>query len=213
MSITLQGYKYSVYTWIVRACLHEKNATYDYLEIDPFSDNVPGEFLELNPFGNVPVLSHGSFKLYETASITAFIDRKLEGTSLHPESVEALARMQQIIAIVDTYGYWPMIRQVFAQCVFAPAFAETPQEDQIKEGLERSKTVLRALETISAEGLQLTGKNFSLADIHLGPMLSYFTQAEEGARMLTCFPALQDWWESIRERDCFTATKPDLPGA
>ena len=48
------------------------------------------------------------------------IDRAFSGPALQPAEPQALARMDQIIGIVDAYAYWPLVRQVFSHAVFRP---------------------------------------------------------------------------------------------
>jgi hypothetical protein len=127
MTVTLYGYSYSVYLRIVRMMMLEKGVAWAHIEVDPFTDPIPPEYLALNPFGRVPTLDHDGFVLYETTAITRYIDEAFGGPSLQPEAPPQRARMNQIIAIADSYGYWPMVRQVFSQRVFN-ARRRTPDE-------------------------------------------------------------------------------------
>lgn len=45
LSIVLYAYQYSVYAWIARMVLHEKSVDHDYVEVNPFAPDVPGEYL------------------------------------------------------------------------------------------------------------------------------------------------------------------------
>lgn len=208
--IKLYGYRYSVYTRVAKVALHRKQLAFENVEIDPFSD-LPKHYLALHPFGRVPVLMHGSFALHETGAITRYIDRTFPGDPLQPEDAGALARMDQVISIVDSYGYVPMVRQVFSHSVFRPLADEPFSEDEIARGLEASKPVLAALESLAAEGLVLTGGDaFTLADCHLAPMIDYFIRAEEGRRALLAFPNLSRWWKDVSVQPAMIETDPDL---
>src|SRR3954468_4908497 len=103
MSLVLHGYHYSVYARIARLTLAEKGVAYDRVEVNPFAPNVPAAYLALHPFGRVPALVHDGFALYETGAITRYIDRAFPGPALQPAEPRAAARMDQIIAIVDSY--------------------------------------------------------------------------------------------------------------
>ena len=120
MSLVLHGYRYSVYLRIARLALAEKGVAYDRVEVNPFAPDVPAAYLALHPFGRVPTLVHDDFVLYETGAITRYVDRAFAGPALQPAAPQALARMDQIIGVVDSYGYWPLVRQVFSQRVFRP---------------------------------------------------------------------------------------------
>lgn len=209
--ILLRGYRYSVYTRIVRVALVEKGLSHEAEEIDPFSLPVPADHLTRHPFGLVPVLSHGTFDIYETAAIVRYVDAAFPGASLVPAVTPALARATQVVSIIDSYGYRPMIRQVFAHRVFRPAVGEKPDEGAVEAGLKAAATVLLALDRIAEEGLVLNGETFSIADCHLGPMIAYFVMAPEGYAALSRYPALAGWWEKTRARTSLVLTDPGLP--
>jgi glutathione S-transferase len=118
MALILHGYRYSVYQRIARLTLAEKGVAYEQTEVNPFAPDVPAAYLALHPFGRVPALVHDGFALYETAAITRYIDRTFPGAALQPAEPRALARMDQIIGVVDAYAYWPLVRQVFSHRVF-----------------------------------------------------------------------------------------------
>src|ERR1700740_3393553 len=100
-AVVLHGYRYSVYLRTPRLTLAEKGVVYDRVEVNPFAPDVPAAYLALHPFGRVPALIHDGFALYETAAITRYIDRAFAGPALQPAEPRALARMDQIIGVVD----------------------------------------------------------------------------------------------------------------
>ncbi|MEX0318209.1 MAG: glutathione S-transferase family protein [Ruegeria sp.] len=205
--VKLHGYRYSVYNRIARVALHCKQVNYEVIEVNPFSD-LPESYLELHPFGRVPVLSHGSFNLFETGAITRYVDRAFEGPPLQPENANALARMDQVISIIDNYAYWPMVRQVFSHGVFRPLVGEASNSDEVAIGIEASKQVLSVLDDLAAEGNILDGRAVTLADCHLAPMLAYFVEADEGKRALHPFRFLRGWWDQIATLDMLSDTDP-----
>jgi glutathione S-transferase len=210
MTVTLHGYSYSVYLRMARMTMLEKGVAWKHIEIDPFADEIPLDYLALNPFGRVPTLDHDGFVLYETTAITRYIDESFDGPSLQPEAPRERARMNQIIAIADSYGYWPMVRQVFSERVFN-ARRRTPDEAVIAEGLSRSRKALAALEALTSDGDFLVGGRLSLADLHLGAMVAYFTAAGEGAAALGEYPKLSAWWAVFKNRKSLAKTEPGLP--
>ncbi len=211
MSLVLHGYHYSVYVRIARLALAEKEVAYERVEVNPFSPDVPAAYRALHPFGRVPTLVHDSYVLYETSAITRYIDRGFPGPRLQPEEPRALARMDQIIAVADSYAYWPLVRQVFSQRVFRPALGHPTDESEVARGLAGSAPVLAALEALASPDTFLTGSTLSLADLHLGAMIAYFTAAPEGAIMLDRHPRLAAWWRHLQMRPSLSATAPGLP--
>ena len=59
--------------------------------------------------------------------------------------------MDQIIGIVDSYGYWPMVRQVFSHRVFRPPLGQPADEAEVERGLAGAAKVLAALEALASE--------------------------------------------------------------
>ncbi len=206
MSLVLHGYRYSVYVRIARLALAEKGVTYDRIEVNPFAPDVPASYLALHPFGRVPTLVHDGFTLYETGAITRYIDRAFPGPLLQPADPQALARMDQVIGIVDAYAYWPLVRQVFSHRVFRPRSGQPGDEAEIARGLQASAKELSALEGLVGDGV-------TLADLHLGAMIAYFVEAPEGRQALQQHPRLAAWWARLSARPSFAATDPGLPDA
>jgi len=158
----------------------------------------------------VPSLTHGRLTVFETGAITRHVDRAFDGPLLQPANPQAKARMDQTIAIIDNYGYWPMVRQVFAHRIFRPFEAEASSEDEITAGLRASGKVLAVLDRFADEGLILTGQRITLADCHLIPMIDYFCRAKEGRAALAACPALSQWWADISTLPMVAQTDPDI---
>ena len=159
------------------------------------------------------MLSHGEFVLYETSAIERYIDSAFPSPPLTPTEAPNIARMAQVVAIIDNYGYWPMVRQVFSHSVFRPSVGERGCDDEIGSGIEASRTVLAALEGIAAEGEVLDGSRFTLADCHLAPMIDYFVAAPEGAETFGDYPCLFEWWSRMSGRSSLVRTNPGRPRA
>jgi glutathione S-transferase len=209
--VQLHGYRYSAYSRVVRIALLSKQVEHEWVEEDPFVE-LSEDYLRLNPFGRVPALVHGEFELFETGVITRYVDRTFAGRPLQPEGAAALARMDQVVAVIDAYAYWPMVRQVASHGFFRPHFGEPADREQVALGLKASRKVLTFLDRVAAEGEILTGRDFTLADCHLAPMIDYFVRAEEGKKALSLHPALRRWWEWVSELGVMKATDPFADG-
>jgi len=211
MPVCLHNYHYSVYGRIARVALAEKGVDYETVEINPFAEDLPPSYLALNPFGRVPTLVHDQTVIFETAAITRYVDEAFPGPALQPDTATDRARMTQIIAIIDSYGYWPMVRQVFSHRVFGPREGAPADEPAVQDGLKASPLVLQALEALADDAAFLFGDRISLADIHLAPMIAYFAQAPEGAALLGEYRKLSSWWGRLVARPSLIATDPGLP--
>lgn len=211
MTLLLHGYRYSVYNRIARLALTEKAIDYQTVEVNPFDPGRPSAYLALHPFNRVPTLVHDGFVLYETGAITRYIARGFPGAALQPEDPRAAARMDQILGVVDSYAYWPLVRQVFAHDVFRRWLGSENDPGEIANGLAAAATVLRALEALVADDSFLVGPAVSLADFHLGAMIAYFVLSPRGAGLLDDYPRLATWWQRFSTRPSIVATDPGVP--
>lgn len=205
----LHGYAHSVYSWIARLILAEKDADYVYHEVDPFADPLPAGYLDRHPFRRVPVLEHNGFRVYETAAIGRYLDAAFSDPPLEPADARGRARVAQVVSIADSYAYWPLVRQVFVHGYYNPIVGEPVDANELERGLKTSRTVLHALESlVGAHPGCLIGNRLSLADFHLFAMLEYFSMAAAGADILAAHPHLADWHVRLSDRPSILRTRP-----
>ncbi|HWH17044.1 MAG TPA: glutathione S-transferase domain-containing protein [Allosphingosinicella sp.] len=115
--------------------------------------------------------------------------------------------MDQVISVIDAYAYWPMVRQVSSHA-FRPFFGEPSSREEINRGLEASRKVLSFLNGVAGEGVLLSGRDITLADCHLAPLIDCFVRAEEGKAALSSHLVLQRWWDQMSGLDVLKATDP-----
>ncbi len=212
MRPVLYAYRYSAYSWMVRLVLAEKGVSFDYVEVNPFTEGRGPDHAARQPFGRVPVLDHDGFVLYETVAINHYLDETFAAPALQPAGVAERARMRQVMSVVDSYAYWPLVRQVFSHGFFRPVFGLPTDPAVYAEGLAAAPGVLAALDRLVAPDGYVAGPDLSLADVHLGPVIAYFTMVPEGAAMLERHPALSRWWALMGRRPSLAATRPAYPG-
>jgi glutathione S-transferase len=204
----LYGLSRSVYTRIARLALEEKGVRYTLDEVEIFGPGgVPAEHLARQPFGRIPAFAHDGFTLYETGAITRYVDEAFTGTRLQPQEPRARARMNQVIGIVDSYAYRPMIWGVFFARIVAPAEGIEPDEEHAAESLTKARTCCRALQEILGSNRYFIGDELTLADLHALPILLYFSMAREGAETLSAQPRLRAWLDDMAARPSVQRTK------
>lgn len=206
---TLIGLTGSVYTRVVEMALRQKKIDYTHHEIDPFDDAGAAALADHQPFQRVPVLRHGGVTVFETTAILTYVDKGLPGIGLMPSDPLGRTRAVQVQSIVDAYGYWPLVRQVYVHGFFMQFNGHTPLQGELAAGLEASGPVLDALDSIAAEGLVLAGDDITRADCHLAPMIDAFVQADEARAMLAARPALENWYSALANQVAFRSTRPD----
>lgn len=211
MTVQLYGYQYSVYAWIARLAMHEKGIGYQWVEVNPFAKDVPTDYLAMHPFGRVPTMVHDEFVLFETSAITRYVDEAFQGPRLQPVNPGDRAKVSQVISVIDSYAYWPLVRQVFSHGVFRPRLGHPADPIEYRRGLEAAPLVLRALDQLANEGGFLVADSLSLADIHLAPMIGYFASDPGGETLLKQYHRLSNWWSMMSLRKHLVDTRPALP--
>jgi glutathione S-transferase len=207
----LFGATYSVYTRIVRLVLLEKAVQYRFEEVDIFDPSgPPASYLRLHPFGRIPALRHEQFELYEAVAISRYVDDCFPGIQLQPAGARGRARVAQIVSILDSYAYRPMVWDTFVERVRKPQRNESPDEQKIEAAVARSKLCLEVLQRLMGEDQWLVGDELSLADLHAAPMIAYFAAAPEGAAALARHPRLLTWWDQISMRVSMRSTTSPL---
>jgi glutathione S-transferase len=73
----------SPYGRAVMVALEEKRSPYRLSAVTPGSLQSP-RHLAMHPVGKIPVMDHGSFRLYEVQAIIRYVDRVLPGLKLTP---------------------------------------------------------------------------------------------------------------------------------
>jgi glutathione S-transferase len=209
MAITIYGPAISTYVRSTRLACEEKGAPYDLVELDIVQGaNRAPAHLARQPFGVVPAFEHDGFALYETSAILRYLDRALDGPALQPQDLQALARMDQAMAIIDAYGYPSMITGIVMQRLVAPMLGGVADEAVIESVRPRAETTVRELARLLGENRWLAGQELSLADLHLAPIIAYFRETPEGQAMLKPHPSLARWWEAIAGRSGMQKTAP-----
>jgi glutathione S-transferase len=207
----LYGPGYSVYVRAARLALEEKGVAYRLVEFDILGDyQLPDGYLARHPFGLVPAFEHEGFSLYETGAITRYVDEAFPGPALQPAEPAARARMNQVVGIIDNYGYRPMVRTIFVQGILAPRRGEEPDEARISAAVAKAATCLEALDGLLGEKAFFAGEDVTLADLHAAPMFALFLEAPEGRRLMAERPGLERWWSRVDKRVSMERTRTSL---
>lgn len=205
----LYGASYSVYVRASRLALHEKGVDYDLVPVDVFAEGgPPASYLARQPFGRIPAFEHDGFQLYETGAITRYIDEAFDGPQLQPADPQGRARVNQIISIADGYIYPVLVWGIYVEQVSKPARGEQSDMKRLQASLSKAPIILDALADLIGDGAWLGGENITLADLHVAPMIDYFSRAPESLPMLARHAHLSEWWSRMRERASMRRTQP-----
>jgi glutathione S-transferase len=126
-----------------RMVLETKGLAFELIEID--LQNKPDWFLEISPYGKVPVLQYGDEKVWESAVINEYIEEVFPEPALMPAT--PLHRAQVRIWID------------FANTKFTPAFYKLLLAQETLEQQEWAEELHKHLIFIEQEGLQKLSAN------------------------------------------------------
>jgi glutathione S-transferase len=167
------------------------------IETVEVSDAQSPEFLQMNPFGTVPVLDTGSGCISESLTICRYLDRLWGGTGLFGRSageelaIEQWERRAELMLFLPSVDYAHQTLPVFAKIL-----PKQPQWAQLKA--ERSQRLLEVFERELWGRRFLAGDDFSMADITAYLGVSTFVGL--GAFELPEESALRAWMGEISGR-------------
>jgi glutathione S-transferase len=188
--------------------LHEKQAPY---RLEALTEGIQAtrteEHMQRHPFGRVPVLDHGDFRLYETQAILRYVDAMASGPALQPRDARAAARMNQIVGIVDWYVFPYISVGITAERLMAQRFWNRgPDEANVAKALPWARVCVRELERLKGSAEFLAGDALSIADLMVAPQLLFFRETPEGKQLLGG-TAIDEWLTRMRGRPSLQATE------
>ncbi len=164
---------------IVRWYLEELAIPYEFVLVNTATgENRQPDFLELNPFGKVPVIVDGDFTLYESGAILLYLDRQYSKTE---SSVERQAILTQ----------WTL----FANATLGPGvFGEENRDRELPK-------MMLPLNALFSQQPYLLGTEFSVADVAVGAILNYIPVLLK--LDLSAYPAVISYMQKLTERPAF----------
>lgn len=190
----------------VLVALEEKGAAYRFAPVAPATLRAPAH-LARHPFGRVPVMDYGDFRLYESQAILRYIDRALPGLALTPAHPEAAGRMDQLMNVNDWYLFQDVANVIGFQRIIVPRLRGlAADEDAIAAAMPRADVVFDELSRQLSDKLFFVGDALSLADVILAPQLDFFRETPEWKPLTVKNANLRAWLERMNARPSMGAT-------
>ena len=123
---------------------------------------------------------------------------------------EPAARMNQVIGIIDSYGYGAIIGKLFWQRAIVPMQGGQPDEAIVEQARPMVERCLAEFARFKGNDTYLAGPEVSLADLYLAPIFAYLTMTPDAEALLRSHGGLQSWWQAMSSRPAMASTKPDL---
>lgn len=192
--IKLYDFKSSPNSQRVKVVLEEKKLPFEIVPIDlRKGEQKTPEFLKLNPYGKVPVLTDGDTVLYESCIINEYLDEKYPNPPLMPADLGKRAKARILIdyGLAHLDGPYQKLRQ---ELMKDPKEQSEPVIEAAKNDLRK---LLQRFENEIGDQPYLLGE-FSLADADL---ITRFTRLEGfGVLPDPSLPRLSKYLERMKER-------------
>ncbi|MCP4295259.1 MAG: glutathione S-transferase family protein [Proteobacteria bacterium] len=168
--------------------LKQKKVDYEITYID--LNNKPEWFLQISPFGKVPVLQTGDDVLFESAVICEFLD-ETNPPSMHPTDAIQRAKNRAWIEFGSS-----LFMQNYRMAVATTKSDYEKVTGEMIAGLTRLNDQL-------VKSPFYNGENFSILDACLAPLFQRLFLVEEHSSLETVqkFPKLLAWGKSMSKLD------------
>ncbi len=181
----------SVYARPVWLALLEKQLPFELVSVDLSGKQLEPEFLAVNPFGHVPVLVDGGFRVIESLAILDYLEARYPDRPLLPTNPRALAtvRMVQLVTLNE------LLPAVFKLLMQDHRSGEPSTE--IEYAQLRATTTLGFLEELLADSQYFAGDQLTLAEIVAGTIIH---KLPDLGVSLVSYPGLRRWSEQLLAR-------------
>jgi len=173
---------------IARWMLEEAGAEYRTEIIEYGAEMKSPPYLDINPMGKVPAISHGGVVVTETAAICAYLADAFPDAGLAPTPRERGAYYRWLF-----FAAGPLEAAIINRSL---GF-EVPEERERMVGYGTYAAVMDTLEAALAKSDYAAGSRFTAADVYLGAHIGWgfeFDTIEKRA-------SLVDYWARIEGRE------------
>jgi len=194
---------------LVAFVLREKRVPYELVPID-FSkkEHKSPEYLEKQPFGQVPYIDDDGFILYESRAICYYIAAKYpnQGTPLLPTELKANALFHQA-ASVEICHFSENVLKAMEEMLYKPYRGLQPDKEAFEKHIAALVLKLDVYEKILSKQKYVAGDEFTLVDIY--HIVMGFVVSKMGSDVLESEsrPNVKKWFKEICSRPVWLAIK------
>ncbi len=170
---------------------------HEIIELNRDGSNQPEDFMEISPFGQVPVIDDNSFKQCDSNAILVYLVKKYnDGHAWLPEDPENASRTQRWLSIAA------------GELMSGPAIARFSRifnvEIDYDTAKKKSESLLNVINNTLNQHDFLIGNDITIADI---ACYTYVAHAPEGGISLEPYPNVKAWLSRIESLPRFVAMK------
>ena len=194
--IRLYTHPFSIVPWRVRIALHEKGIEYESVETDLYTKAATPQFLELNPFAQIPVLDDEGFVIAESIAILEYLEEKYPVPELLPSDIRLRATARKLMC----WGtdYWPVAWKKWMAPRFPSGLGDTWTDESVEEGRSEIRHHLDVLDRQLGDKDWLTGE-YSLADVCYAPFVLVLDRVELGEEV-DLRENVKQWVDRLKSR-------------
>ncbi|KAF1895125.1 hypothetical protein Lal_00022622, partial [Lupinus albus] len=193
----------------VLACLIEKGVEFElvHVDLDHLEQKKP-EFLLLQPFGQVPVVEDGDFRLFESRAIVRYYAAKYaeHGPNLLGTTLEEKALVDQWLD-VEAHNFNDLCFNIMLQLVILPKMGQVGDLNLAHSCEQKLEKVLDVYEKRLSESTYLAGEKFSIADLSHLPGIDHLIEDAKLGHLVTKRKNVNAWWEKISSRPAWKKVK------
>ncbi|XP_047956861.1 glutathione S-transferase F12 isoform X2 [Salvia hispanica] len=203
MVVKVYGATYAACPQRVMACLFELGFQFDLIKIDLQSgEQKQPQNLLRQPFGQVPSIEDGDFKLFGKSASQG-------GTNLLGETLEERALVEQWME-VEVNNYNPLIYTMVLQLVVLPQQGQVGDMELVKDCKGKLEKVLDVYEERLSKSKYLGGERFTIADLTHLPNTRFLMEEGGMEDLIKRRKNLHNWWLDISSRPSWLKVM-DLP--
>ncbi|KAH8822345.1 thioredoxin-like protein [Flagelloscypha sp. PMI_526] len=190
----------------------EKKIPFEFIQVDiTKGQHKSPEYMQYQPFGQVPYIEDNGFIVYESRAICRYLDDKYDqGPKLVPTDIEGKALFEQA-ASIESFNFDPFAFGAVREKLFKPQFIGAPADMEIYNGfIARLETSLDAYESILSKQPYLAGNTLTLVDLFHLPYGVLLAAAGSSCIIDEKRPHVARWWKGLVERESWNEVKDGL---
>ncbi|KAJ4903305.1 Glutathione S-transferase F9 [Raphanus sativus] len=188
--------------------LIEKGVPFETIPVDLMKgEHKQPAYLALQPFGTVPAVVDGDYKIFESRAVMRYVAEKYrsQGPDLLGKTVEDRGQVEQWLDVEATTFHPPLLNLTL-HIMFASVMGFPSDEKLIKESEEKLAAVLDVYEAQLSKSKYLAGDFVSLADLAHLPFTDYLVGPIGKAYMIKDRKHVSAWWDDISSRPAWKET-------
>nr|BAM72333.1 glutathione S-transferase [Dahlia pinnata] len=186
----------------VLACLFEFGVDFELVRVNLDSgEHKQPDFLQKQPFGQVPVVEDGDFRLFESRAIIRYYATKYndKNQNLYGTTLEEKALVDQWLE-VEAHHFNDMVYTIVLQKLVIPKMGGKNDLDLVQNCVKKLELVLDIYEQRLSKSGYLAGDRFTLADLSHLPGTRYLINECGLDHLVRDRKKVNMWWDDISNR-------------